>query len=593
MTSLSENSSLKVQPEARFQLDIFEIEILVHEGQFLDVHYFKVNFWPSSESSAPESSDTKLGLLRVGSCEGGLKRELSIRNGLGEVKMVAALHGFETKENVLISAQPLGNKADLVNTLDTESGEEESDLVEKNFEGSIIIRSDNEKYLEEEFLEPTSSSSLPEPKLLLLSDYPISNKSLCSWLEQEQSLESILLIASQVCQFFRYLYQRQWCFVQIFPQYVEVGLPSLFFDLSGVYAIGEKLETGIETDYSAPELLYQHPVDEKMGTYLVGTLLYQAIHRKRLSKESDLSTEIDKIPKIYQILNICLSPIDERFPLDQLLSLLIEARKQLSKPNVQWQTASYSTLGLSTSRLQNEDSYGIRQQQSSLDQSFLLAAIADGMGGMAQGEVASQLAIRTLMSALIADQFKEIDNQSEWLISMVHKANEAVINAVEDGGTTLSAVLAVDQSLMLAHVGDSRVFLIRYGEIQQLSEDHSMVAMLVASGQITYEESLTHPDRNMLLKSLGSKRTLSEGYVQDLRSSGSISKSLEDGDIILLCSDGVWDLASPDILLKIFSDPNYSGLHTMVSAVFKEVLSKGANDNATLLALQCSISINF
>jgi PPM family protein phosphatase len=592
MTSLSENSPILIHPEIQFRLGTFDLEILAHEGQFLDVHYFKVNFWPFSEVSSLEASDTQLGLLRVGASEGGLKRELAIRDALGEVKMVAVLHGIATKENVVIFAQPPSNTASIQVVDESESRDVEGDLTEVLSEETKSGSSNNENYLDEEFLEPTASSvSAAEPKLFLLSDYPESEKSLAHWLEQEQSLEAILLTTSQVCQFFRYLHQRQWGFVQIFPQYIEVGLPSRFFDLTNVYPAGEKLKTGIDADYCAPELLYQHPVDEKMSTYVVGSLLYQAIHRKRLPKEGDLPFDVATIPRISQILNICLAPIVDRFPLDQLLSLLIETRKQLNTPKVQWQTASYSTLGLSTSRLQNEDSHGIRQQQSNLDQAFLLAAVADGMGGMAQGEVASRLAINTLMNAPIPEKFQEVDQQGQWLVSLVHKANEAVTNAVEDGGTTLSAVLAVDRNLMLAHVGDSRIFLIRHGEIQQLSEDHSMVAMLVASDQITYEESLTHPDRNMLLRSLGSKRTLSEGYIQDLRGSGSIAKPLEDGDIVLLCSDGVWDLVPAEMLLKIFTD--YSSLQSAVNTVIEQVLNQGANDNATLLALQCSVSAHF
>lgn len=142
--------------------------------------------------------------------------------------------------------------------------------------------------------------------------------------------------------------------------------------------------------------------------------------------------------------------------------------------------------------------------------------------------------------------------------------------------------------LMVAHVGDSRIYLIRQGEIDQLSEDHSLVAMMVASGQITQEESLDHPDRNVLTKSLGSKRTLSDGYVQDLRrTKGELSMALEDGDILLLCSDGVWDLVSTEEIAQIFA--NSSFLQSALDATINQVLQKGASDNATLLALQCSI----
>jgi PPM family protein phosphatase len=602
MSLLIEAPSFTIEPQTCFQMGSFQVEILAHEGQFLDVHYFRVNFYPSSEESNPEISPERIGLLRVGSSEGGLKREMEIRDMVGEFKMMAVLHQIATDENIILLSQPPSITPDTTITETSDSSDDGDSLEEESLPLetlSIILNpiiaevsGPDDDYLEEEFLEPTANiSHATDSRLFLLSDYPQSEKTLTTWLGQKQSLEAVLLTASQVCQFFRYLHQRQWGFVQLFPQYVEVGLPSTFFDLTGAYPIGEKLPIGIEANYCPPELLYKHPVDEKMSTYIVGSLLYQAIHQRMLQQESYLPSDIAAIPRISQIINICLAPIVERFPLEQLLNLLIESRKLLNTPTIQWESASHSTLGLSTSRLQNEDSHGIRQQQSNLDQTFLLAAVADGMGGMAQGEVASRLAIETLMNAPMPEKSQDVDQQGAWLVSLVQKANEVVADSVEDGGTTLSAVLAIDRNLMIGHVGDSRIFLIRGGEIQQLSEDHSIVAMLVASGQITYEESLTHPDRNMLIRSLGSKRTLSEGYVQDLRSSGSIAHSLEDGDTILICSDGVWDLVSTPQFLEIFS--NHTSLQSAVKVVIDQVLEKGANDNATLLALRCSFSAHF
>jgi protein phosphatase len=139
---------------------------------------------------------------------------------------------------------------------------------------------------------------------------------------------------------------------------------------------------------------------------------------------------------------------------------------------------------------------------------------------------------------------------------------------------------------MVAHVGDSRIYLIRQGKIQQLSEDHSLVAMLVANGEITEEESLTHPDRNVLLKSIGSKKHLSEGYVQNLsRTTSNLSMTLENEDILLLCSDGVWDLVPTQELAEIFSQ--FESLQMAVDQTIQRVINKGATDNATLLAMQC------
>ena len=219
---------------------------------------------------------------------------------------------------------------------------------------------------------------------------------------------------------------------------------------------------------------------------------------------------------------------------------------------------------------------------------MILGVVADGMGGMSQGEVASKLAVQTVLEEPIPGEFKSLEQRNKWLISLFTKANEKISTNVKDGGTTLSLVLSIAQQLMVAHVGDSRIYLLRQGEIYQLSEDHSLVAMLVASGQITEAESQEHPDRNVLTKSLGSKPRLSDGYVQDLtRTTQELSMTLENGDILLLCSDGIWDLVTKNEFIEMFNDNQ--DLQLAVDNTIERVLQRGASDNATLLALQFSM----
>jgi protein phosphatase len=452
---------------------------------------------------------------------------------------------------------------------------------------------DSEHLEEEYYQEVEMCGDGSDRKLLVLTYLPEEKTTLQSWLEADNSLESSLSITSQVCQFFRHIHQQGWCFVQILPQFIEIGIPLKFFDLTGAYPLNEKLKSGLLENYCAPELAYSHPIQEAMSSYTVGALLYHAIHKQPLSCDNQIDIKINPIPRIYQLLKIALSPLpEERFPLSQLVSLLVETRKSLQATKIHWNVASQSTTGLSTSRLQNEDSYGIRQLQLSNSETLILGVVADGMGGMSQGEVASKLAVQTVLEEPIPAEFNSIEQQSEWLVSLVQKANESVATNVRDGGTTLSITLAVGQDLAIAHVGDSRIYLLRQGEdIRQLSEDHSLVAMLVASGQITHEESLDHPDRNVLTKSIGSKRRLSDGYVQQLSRSGqNLSLPLENGDILLLCSDGVWDLVSNEEIAKIFT--HHQTLQTAVDEVINCVLQRGAPDNATLLALELSCHSN-
>ncbi|MGA8896259.1 MAG: protein phosphatase 2C domain-containing protein [Planktothrix agardhii] len=651
---------LVIQEKTRFSIDNFQLEVLSYLGQITSgIHYFKVNIETDDRGS---TESQKLGLLRVGSTEGGLKRELDVRELLIGYKMIGELLAqtiedsvkvdlrssalsyqqlepekpklkmdFDTLESFANEAEPNSNEAEQNNEeaastaedATNESRPQSEDLGEivtgdpetvffhqntslqpadsiKNPVSLVGVPNSSEnttdqtnaesEHLEEEYYpEVEMCADGSDRKLLVLTYLPEDNTTLQDWLGQDNSLETSLSITSQVCQFFRYIHQRGWCFVQILPQFIQVETPIKFFDLTGAYPLNEKLQSGLLENYCAPELAYSHPIQEAMSSYTVGALLYHAIHKQPLSSDNQIDIKINPIPRIYQLLKIALSPLpEERFPLSQLVSLLVETRKSLQATKIHWNVASQSTTGLSTSRLQNEDSYGIRQLQLSNSETLILGVVADGMGGMSQGEVASKLAVQTVLEEPIPAEFNSIEQQSEWLVSLVQKANESVATNVRDGGTTLSITLAVGQDLAIAHVGDSRIYLLRQGEdIRQLSEDHSLVAMLVASGQITHEESLDHPDRNVLTKSIGSKRRLSDGYVQQLSRSGqNLSLPLENGDILLLCSDGVWDLVSNEEIAKIFT--HHQTLQTAVDEVINCVLQRGAPDNATLLALELS-----
>jgi PPM family protein phosphatase len=238
-------------------------------------------------------------------------------------------------------------------------------------------------------------------------------------------------------------------------------------------------------------------------------------------------------------------------------------------------------------RLHNEDSYGVQQYSSSYKDG-IIAVLADGMGGLAQGELASQLAVKTVIEAPIDCLTSSEESCNEWLVSVVNKANECVIKNVHRGGTTLSVAWANSRSLRIAHVGDSRIYLIRKKIICQLSEDHSLVAMLLANGEISHEESYRHPQRNILTKCIGSKEVFNSGYVQTLQAFGSSSSILlEQDDIIILCSDGVWDLVSQTELAEIFAENR--NLKIAVSNTINLVLTRGARDNATIVVMRCSL----
>lgn len=586
--AIDTSNSLVIQTHSKLTIGDIPVEIISYLGQTADVHYFQVNILPPEDTTTP-CEPMKLGLLRVGSLEGGLNRELQLREILGDYKLIAQLLAHSQAASVTINLNTTPPPPQDTDTVD--DGSLITDTQEIEEESPAETTSSN--YLEEEYYPQVEITSSTE-KILLLTDFPDQSQTLETWLTAEHTPEESLFLTTQVCQFFRYIHQRDWCFISLLPPWVQMGTPIKFFDLTTAYPLGATLPSGLLGDYLAPELGYsQNPIQESMSTYTVGALLYHTIHQHPIPQELSIEIQIKPIPQIYQILKISLSPIaEERFNLAQLLNILVETRKSYSTIKTKWQIATGSTVGLSPHRLHNEDNYGVRQEQLSNSQTMILAVVADGMGGMSHGEIASKIAVEIPLKTPIPPDCKTLEQYQQWLTSLFHTANEAINDQVKDGGTTLSMILAIAQQLIIAHVGDSRIYLLRQGEIRQLSEDHSLVAMLVASGQITPEESIDHPDRNVLIKSIGSKSRLSDGYVQDLRrTTPELSLTLENADIILLCSDGVWDLVPPGDLADIFDNYQHpdSDLQLAVDKTITQVLQKGASDNATLLALKCTI----
>lgn len=568
MNEPTNQNPIVIKENICFQLQNLQIEIISYLGQLTpNIDYFQVNI-----------ASEKPGLLRIGAIDSALNRELELRKKLGDYKLIAELLAH-SEDNITIDI-----KFDIKPQNTPEIETNISAIAEIDTASEYLA----EEYLAEEYYPETEiSTNISNQKLLILTYLPRENQTLETWLKTEHTLEESLLITGQICQLFRYIYQREWCVINILPQFIKIGTPIEFFDLTNAYPVNEILTSGLVGNYCDPELAYcKSPIQETMSSYTVAALLYQIIHKQTLPTDQEI--EISPIPIIHQILKICLSTLlEERFTLEQLLQILVSTRQEISTPKINWEMASSSTVGLSINRLKNEDNYGIKYQKISDTETIILAAIADGMGGMSQGELASKLAIKTVLETAIFPEYPTIEQYQEWLTNLFTQANETVSNQVKEGGTTLSVIFAKSQQLIISHVGDSRIYLLRQGEIKQLSEDHSLVAMLVASGQITPSESLEHPDRNVLIKSIGTKRRLSDGYVQNLKqTTPELSMQLAHQDILLLCSDGVWDVVSKNELEEIFTIDHDQNLQTSVNLTINKVLERGASDNATLLALQ-------
>ncbi|MGM0472106.1 MAG: Stp1/IreP family PP2C-type Ser/Thr phosphatase [Bacillota bacterium] len=224
-------------------------------------------------------------------------------------------------------------------------------------------------------------------------------------------------------------------------------------------------------------------------------------------------------------------------------------------------------------RDENEDSY-----LKLITDDYGLFAVADGMGGHNAGEVASTLAVDTLKAYNFT-----IGQLTTDLETAVKRANRQILQAAKENpkyqgmGTTLTAALLTSQQVYIGHVGDSRAYLFRAGELIQLTEDHSLVNQLLESGEITEQEARNHPQRNLLLQALGT----AEDIEVDI-----ISQQIKEDDLFLLCSDGLTDLLSDQEIAKVL-DPT-GKLQQQADQLVQLAKQAGGYDNITVNLLAVS-----
>ena len=201
-----------------------------------------------------------------------------------------------------------------------------------------------------------------------------------------------------------------------------------------------------------------------------------------------------------------------------------------------------------------------------------LFAVADGMGGHAAGEVASEIAVNVLAERAPAHP------DSEALGRAVEEANRAVIRAAHEGrgregmGTTMTAAMLEGERLIIAQVGDSRAYLLHQGKLQQLTRDHSLMADMIEAGQLTPEEARTHPQRSVITRALGSDAHLHPDIYEI---------NVETGDRLLICSDGLSGMIFDDQIentLRRVQDPQ-----RCASQLVNEAIAAGGHDNVTVI----------
>jgi protein phosphatase len=233
------------------------------------------------------------------------------------------------------------------------------------------------------------------------------------------------------------------------------------------------------------------------------------------------------------------------------------------------------------SRTNNEDSFYI-------DKDLGLFIVADGMGGHSAGEVASRMAVEALSGdirksrsggqPLIGASGAGRSDASNRLVSGIKLANQVVCEAAKNNsswqgmGTTIVAALADGDKLSIAHVGDSRAYLVRSGTISQLTDDHSVVAEQVRKGLISKEEAAGSGIRNIITRALGNDDAL-EVDVTDI--------DLMDGDRLLLCSDGLSTMVADEEVLMIMASDDLP--ESVCTRLVDEANNNGGRDNITVV----------
>lgn len=256
--------------------------------------------------------------------------------------------------------------------------------------------------------------------------------------------------------------------------------------------------------------------------------------------------------------------------------------------------------GLKRKDAPNEDSLfaiqGIRMTDEG-SQPAGLFVIADGMGGHANGREASRTAVHAISDVIVPALLRDVSGNSakeekalflDMLKNGVHQANLSLYRRNRDlapnmMGTTLTAVLQVGTTAYIANVGDSRTYLYRPSAgLSQITHDHSVVARLVEEGVITPEEVYTHPKRNQIYRCLGEHASVEiDAFVI----------TLQVDDMLLLCSDGLWEMVHDDLLEKIIDSSSHSP--SQISALLVQAaLNHGGADNISVIAVGLTNSDN-
>lgn len=237
----------------------------------------------------------------------------------------------------------------------------------------------------------------------------------------------------------------------------------------------------------------------------------------------------------------------------------------------------YAKTDIGNVREINQDYY-----YTSETEKFSLFVLADGMGGYTGGEIASKLATESVVE-YINKNFDNNNENKEIIQNLINQAIEYANKIVyekakskeelEFMGTTLEVCLIYKDRAYIGHIGDSRIYRIRQGIMRKLTVDHSYVQTLVKDGTITKEEAAHHPRKNMLMKALG---------CENLCEPDVMVKGFQEGDVILICSDGLTNMLEEEEIHKLVIESN----ENIADDLIQFAKARGGIDNITVIILK-------
>jgi PPM family protein phosphatase len=240
-------------------------------------------------------------------------------------------------------------------------------------------------------------------------------------------------------------------------------------------------------------------------------------------------------------------------------------------------------------RENNEDSLLVAPEMN-------LFVVADGMGGLASGEVASRLTVDTIFAhcceahcdpslALIGECIEGVSQISNRLVSSIRLANQVVhqeagkIGAQQGMGSTVVAVRLINERMSLAHVGDSRAYRLRDDRLEQLTQDHSLIAEQVRRGAMTKQEASNSSLQNILIRAVGVEPNVEVDISEEF---------VMDGDTVLLCSDGLTREISEAQISRVLTDAKHA--QEAADRLVTLATQAGGNDNITVVVIRKTLS---